>query len=141
MSSSAGALSSIPSEARQQGAGGAARRCPAVPRCRGHGELPSRCGCPRCGSLSRVEGNADATEYPPSLGYIFQGLLKRALLRGKNKVRLKWTSWLISESVFKDINIFQILVIFITPVLCMRYPYCYYNISLTRRRKVNHQRN
>ena len=47
----------------------------------------------------------------------------------------------ISESVFKDINMFEILVIFITPVLCMRYLYRYYNISLIKRRKVNHLRN
>lgn len=47
----------------------------------------------------------------------------------------------ISDSVLKDINIFEILVIFITPVLRMRYLYRYYNIGFTKRRKVNHQRN
>lgn len=44
----------------------------------------------------------------------------------------------ISESVFKDINIFEIVI---TPVLCMRYLYHYYNVSFTKRRKVNHLRN
>lgn len=44
----------------------------------------------------------------------------------------------ISESVFKDINIFEIVI---TPVLCMRYLYPYYNVGFTKRRKVNHLRN